>query len=63
MKGLEQVEIMRQFDEIAVFYHFAAKSDDEGAAAKRMNIRRGRAEPLHKGRRFHRCHSLCSDDV
>ena len=47
-QAVEQVEVVRQRDELAFAHHFAAEGDDESLAAKLVDIRRGGAEPLHE---------------
>ena len=41
----QQVEIVRQLDELAVRHHFTAEGDDKRLAAERIDIRRNGAEP------------------
>jgi hypothetical protein len=41
----QQVDVLRQHRELAVGHDFAAEGDDEGLAAKGVEIRRRRAEP------------------
>jgi hypothetical protein len=45
-QAVQQVDVVRQLHEAAIRHQFAAKGDDEGLAAKAMDVRRGRAEPV-----------------
>ena len=59
----QQVQIVIDADKAALGNCFATEGDDKGAAAKRVDVRRRRAEPLDKlvrGRQRHQCiESLC----
>src|SRR6476469_2218117 len=56
-QALQQVEVMNDAEEGLVGDDLAAESDDEGLATKRMDVGRGRADPLHERacRRRMRC--------
>ncbi len=41
----EQVEVMSEFDELAIGHHFAAKGDDEGLATEGVDIGRDGTKP------------------
>ena len=45
-QAVQQVDIVRQLHKSPVRHQLAAKCDDKGLAAKTMDIRRGRAEPV-----------------
>src|SRR6185437_1105611 len=47
-QALQQIEVMHDAEEGFVGDDLAAESDDEGLATKRMDIGRGRADPLHE---------------
>jgi len=44
----EQVEVVGERYELAVFDHLATKGDNKGAAAKGMNVGCGRTEPAYE---------------
>ena len=50
----EQVDVVGQLEKFAIAHHVTTKSNDKSSPTKRMNIRRGLAEPFNKISGMHR---------
>src|SRR5271154_2067919 len=47
-EAVQKIQVVNDAQECVVCDHFAAEGDDEGLAAKRMNIRCSGTYPLHE---------------
>ena len=56
---VQQIDVMRQGDKLALAHHLATKRDDKGTPTKSVNIWRSGAKPGHEMLSFEFCILNC----